>query len=305
MTASNAESPAGSYYGDVKDEDLVLPDGRTIAWTRTGPEGGVPLLRLPGTPGSRWFVRADRTPWRERNLEVITTERAGMGRSTPLPGRGLRQHADDLIRILDHLGLDQVRAVAISGGGPHLLALAAQYPDRLAAATIVVGTPLLLEHEIDQMIDQNAAAYRLVRKGDRSGLREFLAAPFAAMKSDPVGGVRKVMAQAPATDQEIMADPLWQVMFRAALTAALAQDVEGWGDDTMAIFGTWSELELRAVRTDITWWHGANDKNCPLPAVRRLIEGLSTVTLRELGDVGHFEPYRREAEILDELLTRG
>ncbi len=236
---------------------------------------------------------------------MITTERAGMGRSTPLPGRGLMQHADDLVRILDHLGLEQVRAFAISGGGPHLLALAARHPDRLAAGTIVVGTPMLLEHEIDEMIDQNAAAYRLVRQGDRKGLRDLLAAPYAAMKSDPVGGVRNVMSQAPASDQQVMADPNWQVMFHAALTAAFAQDVDGWLDDTMAIFGTWPELDLRDVHTDITWWHGANDKNCPLPAVRRLVDRLPTVTLREMGDVGHFEPYLREAEILDELLARG
>lgn len=214
-------------------------------------------------------------------------------------------HADDLVRILDFLGLEKVRAHATSGGGPHLLALAARHPDRLSAATIVVGTPLLLDDEIEQMIAQNAAAYRLVRDNDRDGLRELLTPVYEAMKADPIDTVRGVMAQAPIGDQRVMEDPQWQLMFRMALLAAFEPGVEGWLDDTFAIFGTWPDVPLDEIRTDVTWWHGANDKNCPLPAVRRLVDQLPTVTLREMGDVGHFEAYRREAEILDDLLARG
>jgi hypothetical protein len=40
------------------------------------------LLRLPGTPGSQWSIPAHRSPWTERRLQVITTERPGFGRST-------------------------------------------------------------------------------------------------------------------------------------------------------------------------------------------------------------------------------
>jgi pimeloyl-ACP methyl ester carboxylesterase len=130
-------------YADVVDEDLVRPDGRTVAWTRTG--SGTPLLRLPGTPGSRWSIRADRSAWTDRGLQVITTERAGYGRSSRLPGRRFREHSDD----------------------------------------------------------------------------------------------------------------------------------------------------LAAITTSLTWWHGAADRNCPIAAARRLVDKLPTATLRELGDAGHFEPYRR------------
>lgn len=307
MTSTDhpADPIVDSSYADVLDESLTLPDGRTVAWTRVGRRGGTPVLRLPGTPGSRWFVRADRRVWVERDLEVITTERAGLGRSTAFPGRDLRQHADDLAAILDHLGIDRVRVVGVSGGGPHVLALAARHPDRVVAATIQVGTPLLLEDEIDLMIDQNAAAYRLVRAGDRDGLRDLLRPVYEAMKANPLAAVQRLMEQAPVSDHAVMNDPHWQLMFRTALGAAFEQSIDGWLDDTMAIFGRWDDVDLAAIRTSITWWHGEHDRNCPMSAVRRLVDRLPTATLEELGDVGHFATYALEADILDELLARG
>ena len=65
---------------------------------------GLPLLRVPGTPGCRYSLRADRTPWTQRHLRVITTERPGFGASSRLPGRRFREPADDMAAILDSLG---------------------------------------------------------------------------------------------------------------------------------------------------------------------------------------------------------
>ncbi len=288
---------------DVLDEDLIRPDGRVIAWTRTGT--GTPLLRLPGTPGSRWSIRADRSAWTERGLQVITTERPGYGRSSRLPGRRFREHSDDLAAILDHLGLERVHLIGGSGGGPHVLAFAAHHPDRVVAATITVGFPPLEDDsEYDQMIPLNAASFRAARTGDEAAVRRNLARPFEAMRSVPLSGLDAAMATGPASDLAIMSDPLWRAAQTTAIENAFAPGIDGWVDETLALGGAWTDIDLTAITASLTWWHGAADRNCPLPAARRLIDKLPTATLRDLGDAGHFEPYRREPEILDELLHR-
>ncbi len=33
-------------FADVHDESLTRPDGRVVAWTRTGANDGVPVLRM-------------------------------------------------------------------------------------------------------------------------------------------------------------------------------------------------------------------------------------------------------------------
>lgn len=292
-------------FADVLDESLKQPDGRTVAWTRSGEIGGLPLLRLPGTPGSRYALRADRTVWHEKKLEVITTERPGFGRSTRIPGRSFAEHCDDLAAILDHLGHDRVYLSGGSGGGPHVLAFAARHPDRVIAATIVVGFPPLNDNEYDQMIDLNAMAFRAARDGREHDVRSILKPSYDAIATGPLAGIEQAMATAPESDRELMADPVWRAGFERGVEEAFAAGMDGWVDETMAIGGSWPDIDLAAIRTSLTWWHGSTDRNCPITAARRLVDRLPTATLIEMGPVGHLEPYHREPQILDELLARG
>jgi pimeloyl-ACP methyl ester carboxylesterase len=289
-------------YSDVLDERLMRPDGRTVAWTRTGT--GTPVLRLPGTPGSRWSIRADRGLWNERGLQVITTERPGFGDSSRLPGRKYREHSDDLAAILDHLGLDRVYLTGGSGGGPHVLAFAAHHPDRVIAATIAVGFPQLDDDEYDQMIPFNTKAFRAARDGDEATLRELLGGAYEVVKTAPLAPLDAAMATAPASDLAVMSDPTWRAGQERATAEAFAHGMDGWYDEMLAMGGEWTDIDLTAITTSLTWWHGPTDRNCPYAAAERLVNKLPTATLKTLG-AGHFEPYKREGDILDELLSRG
>ena len=153
----------------VRALSLERPDGRIVAWSEFGDAAGLPLLRVPGTPGCRYSLRADRTPWTRRHLRVITTERPGFGASTRLPGRGFSAPADDLAAVLDHLGLEAVHVMGNSGAAPHQLAFAARHPDRVRAMTVLVGAAPCTSEEAGQMIGLNARAHGLVHKGDAGG----------------------------------------------------------------------------------------------------------------------------------------
>jgi len=296
----------GVFQG-VRDEHLVRPDGRIVAWTRAGkaadePGAGIPVLRLPGTPGSRWSLSPDHDRWADLGLEVITTERPGYGRSSPLRNWSLADHADDLAAVLDHLGLDKVRVLGSSGGGPHVLAFASRHPDRVSAATIVVGLPWLTEDEAGEMIEFNRSSHRLARAGDRAGLASMLDPQYEAMAADPLGGLRTMMSSAPPADQAIMADPAWQRSFETGLREALRQGRDGWLEEHLVFARDW-EIDLSAVRTSLTWWHGRADRNCPWPAAARMVDQMPNATLREL-EGGHLAPVTHEAAILKELLAR-
>ena len=134
---------------DVNDCSMQLPDGRALGWTDIGPGDGTAVLRFPGTPGSRWVIRADRSPWRDRRLRMITGERPGFGRSSPLPGRGFAAPADDQAHLLDHLDLHRVHVYGASGAAPHILAFAGRHPDRVHAVTIVSGAAPITDAEAE------------------------------------------------------------------------------------------------------------------------------------------------------------
>jgi pimeloyl-ACP methyl ester carboxylesterase len=289
---------------DVADRWLGLPDGRTIAWTECGSPDGVPLLRFPGVPGSRWVIRADRTPWEERALHVITSERPGFGRSTRLPGRGFAEHADDMALLLEHLGVDEVYVCGASGAAPHILAFAARHPDRVRAATVIAGAARLTSDDADRMIPINKRAYDLVGAGDEAGLRELLSPIAESMVADPLSGFRQLMASAPSQDQAVMSDADWQRTFVKSVREALVGGIDGWVDESLALFGDWSDVAISSVTTSLTWYHTVEDRNAPIAAARRLVGSLPNARLVEWPEGGHFAAYYREREILDELLSR-
>jgi pimeloyl-ACP methyl ester carboxylesterase len=290
----------------VRDGRLERPDGRVVAWSEYGDPDGFPLLRVPGTPGSRYSLRANRTPWQDRNLWVITSERPGFGASTPLPGRGFAAPADDLAAIVDWLGIERLHVIGGSGSAPHQLAFAAQHPDRVRAMTVLVGAAPIDAAEVDLLIGLNAEAYRLATAGDTDGLLALLTTVRETMLADPVAAVRDIMEKAPEADHSVMADPPWQRQFALATREALAQGAEGWADEALALIRPWDDIDLGAVRTSVTWWHSPGDANAPLPAAERLVARLPDARMVHFGeDEGHLAAYRREGEILDELLARG
>jgi pimeloyl-ACP methyl ester carboxylesterase len=289
---------------DLREARLTRPDGRIVAWTESGVLDGRPLLRIPGTPGSRHAVRVDQAAWIERRLRVVTTERPGFGASTRLPGRGFLEPADDVAAILDELRIERLPVYAGSGGAPHLLALAARHPDRVAAATIVVGAAPNIDEEADQMIGLNAEGYRLARQGDRDGMTALLEPVREALLADPMASFRETMATAPRADQEIMGDPVWQQSLVRGIRESLRLGVEGWVDESMLMFSGWADLDLSQVRASLTWWHGDRDRNAPLSAVQRLLARVPHARLIVWQHAGHLTAYLKEPEILDELLGR-
>jgi pimeloyl-ACP methyl ester carboxylesterase len=295
-----------SVLDDVRDRKLERPDGRVVAWSEFGDEDGLPLLRVPGTPGCRYSLRADRTPWMQRNLRVITTERPGFGASSRLPGRRFHEPADDMAAILDSLELGAVHITGASGSAPHQLAFAARHPDRVLAMTVLVGAAPPTNGEIAQMIGINAEAHRLVRKRDWQGLRRLMEPIRTAMLEDPNATHREIMERAPDADRDVMADPKYQAEFAISVKEALRAGLDGWIDEAIALASPWDDIDMAAVRTSVTWWHAPKDANAPLTAATRLVEQLPNARLVKFGeDEGHLAAYRREDEILDELLARG
>jgi pimeloyl-ACP methyl ester carboxylesterase len=290
----------------VREGQRERPDGRTVAWSEWGSRDGVPMLRVPGTPGCRYSLRADRRPWEERGLWMITSERPGFGASTPLPGRGFAEPADDLAAILDQLGIEAVHVIGSSGSAPHQLALAARHPRRVRAMTILVGAAPTTEEEEAREIGLNRQARQLFRAGDLAGVRQLMEATRQALLANPLAAFLEIMDKAPEADRLVMADPGWQEGWTESIREALRPGIDGWFDEALALSGEWPDVDVAAVQTSLTWWHAASDANAPLSAAQRLLERVPQAQLRLFADdEGHMASYHREGEILDELLARG
>lgn len=282
------------------DGELELDDGRTLAWRWWGEPDGTPILRLQGTPGSRLYRHPNPAIQRDLGVRYLMADRPGYGGSTRLPGRGLAGFADDLAALLDHHQLDRVPVMGTSGGGPHALAVATRQPERISAVAVIVGAARLEPEEVRQLVGVNAAGYAAAERG-WDALYELLLQVRERLLGDE--GMAGVLSDAPPEDRAIMRDPAWQRISRGNNAEALRQGAEGWADESMAIHREW-DFELEGVHTSVTWWHGDNDKNAPLSAMKRAVARLPHVDVRIWSHEGHFASLTHEAEIVRELLSR-
>lgn len=281
---------------------LTLRDGRTLAWCEYGPADGTPVLRFQGTPGSRYSRHPHEDAYERLGVRSIVFDRPGYGASTRLPGRGIAVVADDAAELLDHLGLERVHAIGGSGGGPHVLAIAARHPERVRAVTVVVGAAPLEESDLAGLIEVNRRGWYAAHES-WDAVYDLLAPIRDDVVADPLAGFTAIMAAAPERDQAVMQDPAWQRVLVEDAGEALRPGAEGWADEAVALILPW-DFDPTAVRCSVTWWHGAHDANAPLAAVERLVAGMSGVDLHVWSDAGHLESYHRHDEILRELVAR-
>jgi len=280
------------------DGMLTLRDGRELAWRMRGTEGPV-LLRIQGTPASRIARDPDPTTQGRLGVRYLTADRPGYGRSTRKPGRGIADLADDYVELLDHHGLNKVAVTGRSGGGQHALALAAQHPDRVTAVSVIVGASPLNEAEASGLVGINAEAYARAKQG-WDALHEFLQEMRERLLNE---GMARVLADAPADDQERMADPAWQRGNAEDLAEALRQGAEGWTDEGIVLDRDW-DFDPGRIRASVVWWHGRGDLNAPFTAAERAVARVPGAKLEVLAGEGHFATLAHTEEILRELLTR-
>jgi pimeloyl-ACP methyl ester carboxylesterase len=283
-----------------EDGVLELRDGRKMAWRWWGDPDGRPLLRIQGTPASRLYRNPDSSVQRDLGVRYLMIDRPGYGGSTRKLGRGIADVADDLAAVLEAHGIDRIPAMGTSGGGPHVLGLAARHPDRVSAVTVVVGGTPLEPDEVEQLVGVNAQGYAAAEKG-WDALHELLVQVRERLLG--VEGMAGVLSDAPASDRALMADPAWQRIERESLAETLKQGAEGWTDESMAMHHKW-DFDPAEVKTSVTWWHGDDDKNAPITAARRVVAQLPRVDLRIWHEEGHFASLVHDKEIVQELLSR-
>jgi pimeloyl-ACP methyl ester carboxylesterase len=120
----------------------VETNGIRIHYRETG--DGPALLLIHGftVAGQFWDSMV---PFFAEDHRVIVVDLPGHGRSTGHAGPyRYRQVAADMYGLLDHLGLDQVRAMGHSAGGNTLVHMATQQPERIESMVLIAGGHRLL-----------------------------------------------------------------------------------------------------------------------------------------------------------------
>lgn len=121
--------------------EAELPGGIRLHYVSGGPREARTVVLLHGYPDSH-FSWARVAPTLARHLRVVAPDLRGHGRSSrPTRGYAVEDLAEDVLALLDELGIDEAIVVGHSMGSFVAQRLADVAPDRLDALVLVGGAP--------------------------------------------------------------------------------------------------------------------------------------------------------------------
>jgi len=281
----------------VKGGELLLGDGRRLAYDEYGPPGGRAVLFFHPMPGARLMGRCMAAPAADMGLRVVAPDRPGIGGSDPKPGRRILDWPDDVVELADALGIERFSVVASSGGGPYALACASKIPERVEAVALVSSVaPLIVPEALREMGPQPRMMYRLTRWAPWT-IRPAMALIAASSRRFPDGLRAQMNKSASGADRQVLADPeafniIWQggeEAFRQGSRWAAAEvrlSSRPWGFDLGDI----------AVPVDV--WQGEADEGVTPAVGRWLAQTIPGARLHMVPDAGHFWVIHHMDEVL-------
>ena len=280
----------------------MVGDGRHVGfvvWGDSDPAAHT-VVHCHGTPGGR--LAAYQTT-AQSGLRHVALDRPGFGLSDPQPTRIVGDHAADVTRVLDHLGIGRFSAFGWSGGGPHALGLGALSPDRVQRVA-VMGCPA---PDDDPKFDVTAGMPEINRESRRmlkenpDDDRRDVEKAVAAFLEDPESFLGQIDAILDPVDVAAGRDLGVRTGMAVQLRDAFQNGAEGWFEDDLISVRPWG-FAPEDVRAEVWLLHGELDRLVPVSHGRHLASRLPRCRGQFLPQDGHVSPLTRLPEILDWLV---
>lgn len=283
---------------------VAVRDGRRLSFAEFGTPHGRAVLWMHGTPGSRRQVPMEARDYAvEHDLRIIGLDRPGVGSSTPHLYDDVLDWTGDLVLVLETLGIDDLRCVGLSGGGPYVLAAAAALPERVRSVGVLGGVaPTRGVDAAPGGVMQFAASMAplLVRAQVPLGF----ALSRGIWLARPVGGpVLDLYARfQPEGDKHLLGRPEFRAMFLDDLVNGSRFQMTAPVHDAVLFTKDWG-FSLADVRVPVRWWHGDQDHIVPLAHGQHVVDRLPDARLIVADGESHLGGLARSIDVLETLLA--
>lgn len=289
-----------SYVAKPLDTGAVeVPGGRKVAWSTWGADQGRPVLTQPhvGVPGSP-LLRKDVEVLQAANLRMIRISRAGLGESTPNPGKTEQSEADDMGQVAASLGLkENLTVLAECGGSGAGLAFAARWPERVRTLVVLSGAAPLRSMPAKDLTKflaglRTTSRFRfLLKLGARAQARAFL--------KDPDKSLDQAWGLLPEVDRTFVLDSARRAIARS-ITIEFYRSPDVVLSEWSLLLGPWA-IDWSTIRARVVISHGARDTTMPVSMAHWLGVQIPSAELRIDPERGHFMHSRELADLLGEL----
>jgi pimeloyl-ACP methyl ester carboxylesterase len=285
---------------------VQLHGGAVLAFEEYGDPSGVPVIFCHGWPSSRTMAQLTDDAARGLGIRIISPDRPGISGSSLQGNRKLSDWPALVERLVDDLGLNDFRILAISGGAPYAYATAIAIPERVRAIAIVGGViPFAELKDFKGLLP--LYRWMLVFYRNRPQLlRQLfrLARPFLSFRAPvrlrPL--LLKVLLLRPCDAASLRDNAAFEAIFESQ-RRAWRGSAEGVMDDARIYAHPWG-FAVEDVRVPVRLWHGKQDRAFAVCLAEEIANRLPNCKARFIENEGHYSlPIRHIGEILQDLIS--
>ena len=261
--------------------------GPDLGYAVFGDPEGFPVLFFHGWPGSRYQARPAHEDARRRGLKIISIDRPGIG----LSGDQSRRKISDWPALIDafsqDLNLSRFHLLAVSGGCPYALAVAAAIPEKVGKVAISCGAPPLKEfNDLSDLL----WIYRFLIS--YSKFAPFLQYPAFALGKpwmEILPGnwpIRLLMGFVPPADKKAICRPPNMDSITQTVREAFRRPRGGLLDGRLYL-KKWG-FDYTKIEVPVAFWHGTEDRSLPLSKTEWLARQIPNATFEKIRGEGHY-----------------
>lgn len=265
----------------------VTLNGRSIAYSDSGPPDGIPVLLCHGLPGAHVQIPSHAV-LHHHGVRMIIIDRPGFGLSDPQVQRSINSWRYDALAVLDQLGIERVVLLPFSAGTPYALALASNHPERISRLHVVSGMGLTTRADIDQM-----TLFNRLQHSFGHTMPDFITHLVARISNVVIGKGPKagrfgiwLMRNTFTPAENIYAKAPEGQVFRDMLAESFRQGYHSYLQDLGLITVDWG-VDVTPITHPITCWYGDADRITPPSAGEKIRQYLPQTTMRVFPGVGH------------------
>ncbi|HET8960197.1 alpha/beta hydrolase [Nocardioides sp.] len=285
---------------------VAVRDDRRLSFAEYGSRGGQAIVWMHGTPGARRQIPLEaRTYAEQQGLRIIGIDRPGIGSSTPHLYPDILDWTRDLEILLDTLGIDTVRLIGLSGGGPYALAAGVGLPDRVHGIGVLGG--------VAPTVGLDAVEGGLIQLAVRLGpLLSLARVPLGVALTGAIRLVRPLAGPAldlyaavqPPGDKNLLARPEFKAMFLDDLLNGSRFQTSAPLTDLVLFTRDWG-FAAAEVTVPVRWWHGDDDHIVPLGHGQHVVDRLPDADLTVIAGESHLGGLGIAEEVLGTLMELG
>lgn len=233
-------------------------------------------------------------------VRIVSVDRPGFGKSIgkPLTNASIVEVANAIIATMNDVGCARYTVVAVSGGCPYALAVAALAPQAVEKVVIISGLgELTPRNALEGMIAQNRLMLRIAK------VAPLLCKPAVRViaegwRSHPHGMIRYMAKMLPGEDRAILLDRSFSDPFAISMQRGVQHGHSGPYQELRRISKPWG-FSLKGITCPVEIFHGDADRYVPISHAQWVVSQIAHARLHVKKDRGHFMAARMGKEILE------